>query len=214
MYRSEEDYLKMLYTLNASNEFIPNRILSQKMDHSIQTVSEMINRLSKKGYVIYKPYNGVKLNLAGKKIAKNMLKKHRLWELFLYDKLGYSWDEIHLEAENLEHATSDKLMDALYLYLDEPKFCPHGNKLDASKTLYKSLNQVSFPLCYTLMRVDDEAFTLSLIKEIGLQIGSSFKLIKIHNNHCLISINENNHLLSLDMAKHIYVEETIKTKEA
>jgi len=111
---SKENYLKAIYGLaNKNGEVVPTSALSKELDVSNAAISEMANKLSKLDFVEYKKYKGVKILAKGKKIATNVLRKHRLWELFLMETLGLDWGEVHYEAEKLEHSTSNCLIDKI-----------------------------------------------------------------------------------------------------
>ena len=127
--RGEEDYIKALYKLDSSNDknaYVKTQALVDHFKHSRPSVNEMIKKLTQGHYVEYKPYVGVKLTLKGKEEAVKMIRKHRLWELFLNKSLGLSKDHVHDEAEKLEHATSDLVLEALNKFLASPDTCPHG----------------------------------------------------------------------------------------
>ncbi|MDO4800325.1 MAG: metal-dependent transcriptional regulator [Bacillota bacterium] len=132
MNRSEEDYIKALYSLEETipeGKAVSNSRLTERLGHTAQTVNEMIRRLERKGLVIYRPYRGSRLTDLGRAEAVRMTRVHRLWELFLVQHLRYSWDDVHEEAERLEHATSEHLAQALYRFLGEPSTCPHGQEI-------------------------------------------------------------------------------------
>ena len=127
--RGVEDYIKALYKLAPSDDkraYVKTQALVDHFKHSRPSVNEMIKKLSQSHYVDYKPYVGVKLTLIGKEEAVKMIRKHRLWELFLHKTLGLSKDQVHDEAEKLEHATSDLVLEALNKFLASPDTCPHG----------------------------------------------------------------------------------------
>lgn len=134
MYRAEEDYIKLIYTHTVENfsELVKTTVLSKELKHSNQTIIEMVKKLEQKGFVKYYPYKGVKLTESGKKEAVRIIRAHRVWEVFLTEKLGLDWDDVHEEAELLEHASNERIIDALYRYLNEPKICQHGNPIPTS----------------------------------------------------------------------------------
>ena len=131
MFRAEEDYIKLIYTLTIENslELVKTTTLAKRLNHSNQTIIEMVKKLEQKGFVEYYPYKGVKLTEVGKREAIRMIRAHRVWEVFLTEKLGFNWNEVHQDAELLEHASSKKIIDALYRYLNEPMHCQHGNPI-------------------------------------------------------------------------------------
>lgn len=138
MNRGEEDYIKEIYELarEISREskgeekvLVPNHLLAESLQHTAQTVSEMVKKLHKQGFIIYTPYKGSCLTKEGREAAIRLIRIHRTWEYFLVKYLGYSWEEVHDEAEGLEHVTSDRLVERLFYYLKEPKYCPLGNPI-------------------------------------------------------------------------------------
>ncbi|MGX8795083.1 metal-dependent transcriptional regulator [Fusibacter sp. JL298sf-3] len=132
MNRAEEDYIKAIYELSeriSPNPYVTNSELCQWLRHSAQTVNEMVKKLEKAQYITYKRYKGSQLTEHGLLSAIKLIRRHRLWELFLVDKLDFEWQHVHEEAEQLEHVTSEMLEKKLYLFLGNPRFCPHGNPI-------------------------------------------------------------------------------------
>ena len=127
---SEENYLKAIYHLNVNfDEEISTNAIAEKMDTKASSVTDMLKKLAEKGLVNYIKYQGVSLTHEGKLYAKMIVRKHRLWEVFLVDKLEFSWDEVHDVAEQLEHIKSEKLINKLDDFLGNPKEDPHGDPI-------------------------------------------------------------------------------------
>ena len=127
---SEENYLKAIYHLNVNfDEEISTNAIAEKMDTKASSVTDMLKKLAEKGLVNYIKYQGVSLTNEGKLYAKMIVRKHRLWEVFLVDKLEFSWDEVHDVAEQLEHIKSEKLINKLDDFLGNPKEDPHGDPI-------------------------------------------------------------------------------------
>ncbi len=127
---SEENYLKAIFHLqNSYKGGVSTNALAEEMQTKASSVTDMVKRLSEKGLVNYKKYQGVKLSAAGRKAAIEVIRKHRLWEVFLVEKLDFSWDEVHEIAEQLEHIKSEKLINELERFLDYPKRDPHGDPI-------------------------------------------------------------------------------------
>ena len=142
--QSEENHLKAIYHLElGADKGISTNAIAKKLNTKASSVSDMIKKLSDKEVVIYKKYQGVKLTDFGKKIAANIVRKHRLWEVFLVEKLNFSWDEVHDVAEQLEHIKSAKLIDQIDAFLGFPTHDPHGDPIPDKegnlKTIEKSL---------------------------------------------------------------------------
>jgi len=128
--QAEENYLKVIFTLQKAEEAPVNtNLIAEKLSTKASSVTDMIKKLSAKDLLSYKPYQGVKLTEKGRSIALKVLRKHRLWEFFLVDKLHYKWDEVHEIAEQLEHVKSDSLIDKLDYFLGLPKYDPHGDPI-------------------------------------------------------------------------------------
>jgi DtxR family transcriptional regulator, Mn-dependent transcriptional regulator len=212
--RGEEDYLKVLYELQTANEEpISNASLSLTLDHSVQSVNEMIKKLAAKDYLAYTPYQGSRLTRRGTKEAVSLLRKHRLWECFLYDKLHYSWEEIHEEAELLEHATSQKLTERLFEFLGSPAYCPHGNPIPTlegtmPKLFLTSLVETEPGSTYSLRRVVDNQEVLAYLLEIGLQLGDPFEVVRQDPVSDIVTLKFRNSLVAIGykVARLLYVE--------
>jgi len=140
---SEENYLKAIFHLERSYPTgVSTNALAEEMSTKASSVTDMIKRLSEKKLVAYKKYQGVKLSKFGRETAVEVIRKHRLWEVFLVDKLGFAWDEVHEVAEQLEHIKSDKLIKELDRFLDFPKRDPHGDPIPDSKGNFITSNKV------------------------------------------------------------------------
>jgi len=140
---SEENYLKAIFHLVRAYPIgVSTNALAEEMSSKASSVTDMIKRLSKKKLVAYKKYQGVKLSELGRETAVSVIRKHRLWEVFLVNKLGFAWDEVHEVAEQLEHIKSDKLIKELDRFLDFPKRDPHGDPIPDSKGNFSTSNKV------------------------------------------------------------------------
>ncbi|MBC8077152.1 MAG: metal-dependent transcriptional regulator [Chloroflexales bacterium] len=127
-----EDYLKAIYTLQQAQREVGTSLLSEQLDGKKPgSVTGMLKRLAELKLVAYTPYQGVRLTETGTKIALEVVRHHRLIELYLVEALGYSWDEVHDEAENLEHHISEKLEARIAARLGHPRFDPHGDPIPA-----------------------------------------------------------------------------------
>ena len=128
--QTEENYLKAIYKISEkSGRNASTNAIAQAMQTSAASVTDMIKRLSEKELINYEKYKGVTLTDSGNKIATSLIRKHRLWEVFLVENLKFSWDEVHEIAEQLEHIKSDDLIERLDGFLDHPKFDPHGDPI-------------------------------------------------------------------------------------
>jgi len=125
--RSQQDYLKALYLLGGDDKPVPTRELAQRLGISSPSVSEMVTRLSAQGLVTHDRYRGQQLTRDGRKVALELVRHHRLLEVFLVQVLGYSWDEVHDEAERLEHVISERMEQRIFELLGRPALDPHGH---------------------------------------------------------------------------------------
>lgn len=127
--RSEEDHVKAIHALVQGGVKASTKDLAEKLGIKASSVTVMVQRLAEKGLAKYEPYYGVKLTAKGKAEALKLVRKHRLWETFLVEHLGFGWDEVHELAEQLEHVRSPKLTDRLAEFLGDPAFDPHGDPI-------------------------------------------------------------------------------------
>ncbi len=125
--RSQQDYLKALYLLGGNDRPVPTRDLAQRLGISSPSVSEMVTRLSGQGLVEHDRYRGQQLTREGRKVALELVRHHRLLEMFLVQVLGYHWDEVHDEAERLEHVISERMEQRIFELLGRPELDPHGH---------------------------------------------------------------------------------------
>ncbi|MEO9892610.1 metal-dependent transcriptional regulator [Aurantibacter sp.] len=145
---SEEDYIKAIYHLGkGENITVSTNALAEMVDTKPSSVTDMVKKLSEKGVANYRPYKGVSLSEYGQRIALSLVRKHRLWEVFLVEKLDFSWDEVHEVAEQLEHIKSEKLIDRLDKHLGFPQVDPHGDPIPSKsgefkKAIKKLLNDI------------------------------------------------------------------------
>jgi len=214
---TEENYLKAIYTLSheAEGEGVTTNSISGHLKNKAATVTDMLKRLGEKKLIDYKPYQGVKLTDKGKRTAVKVIRKHRLWESFLVQKLNFRWDEVHDIAEQLEHINSDELIEKLDAFLGKPKFDPHGDPIpDANGRFF---SQKTIPLSelkkkdqVTVCGVSDHSKSfLQFLSNSGLHLGDVLKIedqndydrslkVKINNKHSLF--------LSHKAASNILVE--------
>lgn len=140
---SEENYLKAIFHLEkVSPGGVPTNALAEKLETKASSVSEMIKKLSKKKLVAYQKYQGVSLSEKGRKTAVEIIRKHRLWEYFLVEKLNFSWTEVHDVAEQLEHIQSEKLVTELDKFLGFPRKDPHGDPIPDTNGNFQPLEKV------------------------------------------------------------------------
>ncbi|MCI0448841.1 MAG: metal-dependent transcriptional regulator [Chlorobi bacterium] len=211
--QSIEDYLKNIYHIQEEGGKANTGNLASILSVSPASVSEMVTKLSKQGWIENEPYHGFKLTGEGEKISIALIRKHRLLEVFLYQNMNYQWDEVHAEAERIEHVVSDKFIDKLDEYLGYPKFDPHGDPIPDKNgkippTHYKLLNSAAPEKDYTIAKVNDSSREiLKYLSKIGLKLNSKIHLSeKIEfDGSVLITLSGKKHLLSQKMSENIFV---------
>jgi DtxR family Mn-dependent transcriptional regulator len=140
---TEENYLKTIFHLQVESDTVTTNALALSLQTRPASITDMMKKLSAKGLLHYKPYYGFNLTAEGKKAALIIIRRHRLWEYFLSEKLQFSWDEVHEVAEELEHVSSKKLIDKLDAYLGFPAFDPHGDPIPDTKGRLKKAPYIS-----------------------------------------------------------------------
>lgn len=126
---AEENYIKVIYHLQNDDDNVTTNEVAAVINTTAASVTDMLKKLKEKNILNYEKYKGFQLSTEGKKIALSIIRKHRLWEYFLVEKLHFGWDEVHAVAEELEHIGSKKLIDNLETFLGYPKFDPHGDPI-------------------------------------------------------------------------------------
>lgn len=179
---NREDYLKLILELGGDQKKINNKQIVSGLDVSAASVSEMISKLLKEGLVEHSPYQGVQLTETGLASASALIRKHRLWEVFLVEHLHYSWNEVHDDAEVLEHVTSETLASRLEAYLDHPRYCPHGGMIPEQGELIhegEKNTMSSYPVGtkIRIARVLDERELLDYLISIQLNIHEEYEII-------------------------------------
>lgn len=181
---TEENYLKCIYVLgDGSSNVVSTNSIAERLNNSAASVTDMIKKLANKNLVEHIPYHGIRLKEDGERTALILLRKHRLWECFLHDNLGFSWDELHPIAEQLEHIDSVELIDRLDAFLDFPKFDPHGDPIpdkEGNTATEKTISLARAPVNKSLVvkAVTDRADLLRYLTEINVQINSKLTIEK------------------------------------
>lgn len=212
---TEENYIKAIYKLiEKSGMTVSTNAISEKMNTKAASVTDMLKKLYAKKLINYQKYKGVTLTQKGEKLALTIIRKHRLWEMFLVEKLDFKWDEVHDVAEQLEHVKSDKLIEQIDKFLNYPKSDPHGDPIpDAKGNLNLTKSQLLSEIkkndnCIMTGVVDHSPAFLQHLDRLGLTLGNEIKITKIIEfDHSLeITINNKNNLfISNDVAKNILV---------
>lgn len=183
--QSEENYLKAVFTLSQDTEgAISTNDLAEKMLTKASSVTDMLKKLCEKGLLEYQKYQGCILTHEGKSNALAIIRKHRLWETFLVDKLSFGWDEVHEIAEQLEHIQSTELTDRLDEFLGFPKVDPHGEPIPGKDGRIESvsnrilLSEATIGMKAIVMGVeDDQTEFLQYLNKIGLHLGTQIDIL-------------------------------------
>jgi DtxR family Mn-dependent transcriptional regulator len=212
---TEENYLKALLKITFERESIEagtNEIASLLVLKPA-TVNDMLKKLKEKELVDYEKYGKIKLTKSGKKIALEIIRKHRLWETFLYEKLEFTWDEVHEVAEQMEHIQSAKLVDKLDKFLNYPEFDPHGdpipNKKGELKVHYKkTLSDIPVGKSCKMVAVKDNSSPfLQYVVKVGLSINIKINVMSVqdYDSMMLIEVNGQQSFISQKFAENIFV---------
>ena len=181
---SEENYIKSIYHLQQQTATVTTNSLANELHTKPASVTDMLKKLQTKQLVEYEKYRGFKLNAAGNKIALNIVRRHRLWEFFLVNKLGFEWDKVHEIAEELEHVSSIELIKRLDSFLNFPQTDPHGDPIpDTNGKIaiikQSSLADIAEKKTVVVSSVSNQSpEMLEMLKHYHIGIGTSLKVTK------------------------------------
>ena len=212
--QSEEDYLKAVYHLQKENKSVSTNAIASYLEMKPSSVSDMLKKLADKKLIYYKKYKGSSLTKKGKLIALSIIRKHRLWETFLVDKLGFGWGHVHNIAEQLEHIDSEELIDKLDAFLQFPKYDPHGDPIPGKDGMVEALNQ---KLLIELQKSDKGIITgvkkgtpslLNYLDKEKIKLGDSIKVLEIRefDGSFLVLINGKKIMLSEKICQNLLLE--------
>ncbi|WP_421775447.1 metal-dependent transcriptional regulator [Gracilimonas sp.] len=217
--QSVEDYLKVIYVLESEGEGTTTTNIANALDVSSASVTNMLKRLAKMNLLEYESYKGAKLTDAGNKIALEILRHHRLLELYLKEVMGYSWDEVHDEAEKLEHHISEQFEDRIAELLNHPTHDPHGDPIPSKDGIMPTMAQLSISEAekntpYIIGRVkDQDPELLRYLEKIGVLPGSKIEVIEKapFDGPVKIRLEDNvEQMLGQAVASEVYVVEADK----
>jgi len=214
--QSEENYLKIIYNLSGEdNDVVSTNSIAEAISTKAASATDMIQKLNKKGLVHYHKYQGVSPSPSGKKEALNVIRKHRLWEVFLVQKLKFKWDEVHEVAEQLEHVESPMLIEQLDLFLGRPKFDPHGDpipnvngEMESRPTVTLSMLK-SGDLCRVISTKDSSSDFLLYLDKIKISLAAEINILDFfkYDGSFSISVDKSTPItLSSKVTENIYVE--------
>ncbi|MCE2613821.1 metal-dependent transcriptional regulator [Flavobacteriaceae bacterium D16] len=215
MSHSEENYLKTVFHLGADGkQAVATNAIARSMKTKPSSVTDMMQRLGEKGLVNYRKYRGVSLTEAGKRAALSIIRKHRLWEVFLVEKLNFSWDEVHDVAEQLEHIKSEKLVDLLDQHLGFPQYDPHGDPIPGKDGNYPSrekqlLSQLPVNTKGICIGVkDSSASFLKYLDKNRISLGDKIHILEREDfdNSLLVTVADTEMRVSHQIAANLYLK--------
>lgn len=212
---SKEDYLSVIFKNQNSDGEIKSNIIAEKLSVSNAAVTDMLKKLSKDGYIIYERYKGIKLTNEGESYARNMVRRHRIWEVFLNQIVGMPWDKVHEEANKLEHSSSDDLINRLETMLDYPEYDPHGDPIPTKNgkipklKKHRPLSELKEGESGKVIRVNDfdEKF-LGYISELGIKLQEtiSVKQKRAFDKSMEVVVKGKPWNISQKLAQNIFIE--------
>ncbi|HAV22290.1 MAG: hypothetical protein A2X67_02580 [Ignavibacteria bacterium GWA2_55_11] len=208
-----ENYLKNIFKIQEEEGRVTTTSLSHRLQISAASVSEMIRKLAEEGHVKHTPYKGVQLTVEGRKKALRIIRRHRLWELFLVEVLKYDWDEIDEEAERLEHMTSERLEQRIDQILGYPSRDPHGHAIPTAEgrlaeDKHTPLAALTPGVSGIVSRVSDESpEILKYAARLGIVLGSRMKVKERveFDGSLRVAVNGREQFVSSKLARHVYV---------
>lgn len=213
--QTEENYLKAIYSIGLSNaKSVNTTLISERLKTKPSSVTDMIKKLAEKELVNYEKYKGVTLTHSGKKIAVGIVRKHRLWEVFLVNNLNFNWDEVHDIAEQLEHIQSETLVNKLEKFLNFPKHDPHGDPIpdrNGNIAHHKKIMLSSIEVnnnCIVIGVKDSSSSFLKFLNNANIKLGSVLTVISKEEFDKSILIKNNNLSISLShqISKNLFVK--------
>lgn len=215
---AEENYLKAIYHLSdGGTKSVSTNDIAAEIKTKPASVSDMLRKLGDKAVIEYRKYYGVNITEEGKKIALGTIRKHRLWEVFLVDKLQFAWDEVHEVAEELEHIQSSLLIQRLDAYLNYPKFDPHGDPIpdefgDVKARPRVALNEMEIGQSGQIVAVkDSSAAFLQYLDKVGAYIGARIKVmdkVEFDGSLEILVDQKKNLFMSKDVAANILIQQS------
>jgi DtxR family Mn-dependent transcriptional regulator len=212
---SEENYLKVIYHLSlVSPKGVNTNAIAGMLDTKASSVTDMIKKLAEKELVSYVKYQGVSLTEKGSYAAKMIVRKHRLWEVFLFEKLKFSWDEVHEIAEELEHIKSEKLVNRLDEFLEFPDFDPHGDPIPNTNGEIKKIHKMllmegDLETTYLCIGVKDTSSDfLQYLDKQKIALGSVITILEKDNYDDLmrVEINGIQSVISTKIAGNLFIK--------
>jgi DtxR family transcriptional regulator, Mn-dependent transcriptional regulator len=212
---TEENYLKAIFKLSEKDAAPVNtNAVAAAMQTSAASVTDMLKKLSDKEYLEYEKYRGVQLTPKGRALATDLIRRHRLWEVFLTEKLGFTWDKVHDMAEELEHINNEELTDRLDHFLGFPRFDPHGDPIpDAEGKWFRQhqvlLSSLQMGQKGVITGVDDHSTAfLQYLNHLGLGLGIAITVVHRmeYDNSMIIQKDDQQITVSEKVVQHLFVK--------
>ncbi|MCI0568824.1 MAG: metal-dependent transcriptional regulator [Acidobacteria bacterium] len=212
--QSIEDYLKVTYQIQEQSQWVTTSALAERLGHAPSSITNMVQKLQKLGYLDYTPYYGFRLTDKGKRLALGMLRHHRLLELFLVKVLGYTWDRVHEEAERLEHVVSGEFVERIDRLLGHPRLDPHGDPIPTEEGRLQETTHPRLLECFAgesvmVRRVSDASGEfLRYAAELGLVPDARIEVVECapFEGPIRIRVQGKDHYIGRDAARRIFVE--------
>lgn len=212
---TEENYLKAIYKFSLTHKKgASTNSIAKALNTKASSVTDMLKKLALKKFINYKKYYGVTLTSKGKQIALSIIRNHRLWEVFLVDKLNFNWDEVHELAEELEHIKSEKLIANLDAFLNFPTLDPHGDPIPTKNGKIKNIKMIDLSQfkinqegVFIHVKDSSDKF-LKYLSKNNLEIGVKIKVIEMESfdNSFKIAYNNQQLIISESVAKNLYLK--------
>ena len=212
--QTEENYIKAIHTLTQEDlEGTSTNAVADKLEIKPATVSAMLIKLKDKKLIHYEKYCKIRLTVTGLKTAMHVIRKHRIWELFLVDKLGFAWDEVHEVAEQLEHIQSEKLVDKLDALLGFPKVDPHGDPIpdkDGRMPVIskKPLSEINTgKQCKVVGTKDSSPAFLKYLTQMQMELSTKIKVLELveFDSSMILEVNGKKVTVSSKVAENLLV---------
>ncbi len=215
---TEENYLKTIFKIaEREGKAVPTNAIAASMNTAAASVTDMLKRLAEKQLISYEKYRGVMLRPDGRRLAITLIRKHRLWETFLVNKLGFPWEEVHELAEQVEHIQGDALTTRLDNFLGHPRFDPHGDPIPDANGNWQLVDQTSLAALMPgekgrLSNVaDDSTVFLVYLNRVGLELGSELEVLErfSYDNSLRVLINGSETILSEKACQQLFVSRAL-----
>lgn len=210
---TKEDYLKIIYEEGGLESIVPNKVIAEKLGIAPASVSEMLAKLSGQGLIDYQAYKGSRLTSEGLAACMDVVRSHRLWEVFLIRHLDYSWRESHEDAHLLEHAASPRMLQRLDAFLNYPQTCPHGSLIPREgealrQATLQRLSDLAVGDEAIVRRVVEDGALLDYLERSGVEVHRAIQVLAVEDYEGPISFAQGEQTISISYkaATQIFVE--------